>query len=894
MRPTYHIVSHAHWDREWYKTFEQFRSMLVVMVDDLLELLRRDPSYACFTLDGQAIVLEDYLAVRPEREEEIRRLVADGRLIIGPWYILPDEFLVSGEATIRNLLVGREITRTYGKTMDVGYIPDSFGHIAMMPAILNGFGIDNALLYRGFGGEPDQTTSEYSWIAPDGSRVLLLHLFRHGYSAGYFHQESEGQILSRFAEIKAELDARATTSHRLLLNGGDHHWPDPHLPRTLELLRRNFEGEFIHTTLPHFVEAVKKEVSSPPEVSGELRFGYRYAFVVLGGVYSTRMYLKQRNWLCQNLLQRYVEPLNAWAAMSGMRTQTPLVRHAWKTLLQNHPHDSICGCSIDPVHEEMMTRFRAVEDIGNSVLDQCLGQIIPRDDLASRDDRALFFVNPSPFARSEVAPAEVNFFLQDIVVGLNPDVKVDPRLPPARGLVVRDGAGEEVPFQLIGRKEGYDITYTNYNYPKQTYAETFSLLVDVRNVPPLGFKGFVLERADRFPRYRTSLKVGRRFLENDFLRVDVDAHGACTIRDKIRGTVYRGLNVFEDTGDVGDEYNYSYPRRDRRVLSAGRRCKIRVVEKGPLRGALEATIPLSIPACATPDRKARSTRTVTLPIRTTYSLTSSSRALVIETVVDNSGKDHRLRALVPTGVRTDRVLADSQFCVVERQQRKHDLRAFTIEHPAQVAPMQRFVTVRKGSRGMSVLSLGLPEYELKLDGRGTIALTLLRCVGLLAGEDLITRPGGKAGWHNETPDAQCPGEHRFRYALLPHGGNDREIMELLNEEAERFHYPFLPVRRKNESSLPLEKRFAGIEGRELLLSALKQSEDGTGIVVRVQNLSSGVSDGVLSFAAPVKDAWRTRLDEEVQERLQVSGGGQVRFSVAPRGLFTIKVVFADH
>ncbi|MDH3252363.1 MAG: alpha-mannosidase, partial [Ignavibacteria bacterium] len=333
MKPTYHIVSHSHWDREWYKSFEQFRCMLVNMVDDLLDLLERNPRYECFTLDGQAVILDDYLAVRPENEGRIRALAASGRLLSGPWYILPDEFLVSGESTIRNLQFGIRTASNYGQPMMIGYIPDSFGHIAMMPAILQGFGIDVALVYRGFGGEADQKTSEYWWTSPDGTRALLVHLYRHGYSGGYFHQETDDQILQRFAGLKNELDERATTSQRLLMNGGDHHWPDPRLPDTIELLRRHFDADFVHSTIPRYVEAIKQEVNGLPEVSGEFRFGYRYAFAVLSGVYSSRMYLKQRNWQIQNLLQRYVEPLNAVATLKGMRPQFPLVRQAWKTLL---------------------------------------------------------------------------------------------------------------------------------------------------------------------------------------------------------------------------------------------------------------------------------------------------------------------------------------------------------------------------------------------------------------------------------------------------------------------------------------------------------------------------------------------------------------------------------
>lgn len=861
MTPTYHIVSHTHWDREWYLSFEQFRARLVHMVDDLLDLLARDPEYKCFTLDGQTIVLEDYLAIKPERAEEIKRLVAQGRLLIGPWYILPDEFLVSGEATIRNLLFGRRISQQFGTEMKVGYIPDSFGHIAMMPAILKGFDIDNAVLYRGFGGEPEQKTSEYWWTAPDGTRSLLLHFFRHGYSAGYFHQETPEQILSRFAEIKNELDARATTSQRLLMNGGDHHWADPKLPHTLELLRKNFDGHFVHSTLPAHIAALKKEVNGLPEVAGELRFGYRYAFVVLGGVYSSRMYIKQENWQCQTLLERYVEPLNVFAMTKGMRSQTPLIRQAWKNLLQNHPHDSICGCSIDSVHREMMTRFKAVKEIGGSVIEACLNHLIPYDDLSYQDDQYIFFFNPSPFARSEVAEAQINFYLQDIVVGLNPDVKVAPKLPQTGGFVLLDGNGNEVPYQIIRREEGYDITYTQYNYPKQSYADKFSVLVDIRDVPPVGFKGLVIKKTDQFPKYAANFKTGRNFIENDYLRVEVNERGEVTLQDKINGHKYTKLNVFEDSGDVGDEYNYSYPLKDRWINSTKGKARIKFIEKGPLRAALQVKLTMVVPESATPNKQARSKKTVKIPITTTLFLTPHSRALEIETTITNNAKDHRLRVLFPSGIKTNIVYTDSQFCVVKRQQKEYNLSDFTIEHPAKVAPMQRFVTVKDDDKALTLLAYGLPEYELKLDGKGTLALTLLRCVGLLAGENLLTRPGGKSGWHNETPEAQCLGTHTFRYAIFPHRAEEFDLMEAINAECESFHYPLLAVRRKNTDDLKLEDSLLTLAPQAVVLSAIKESEDMKAAIVRWWNPTSYGVSADLSLHLPVKRAMLAKLNE---------------------------------
>ncbi|MBV6505624.1 MAG: Mannosylglycerate hydrolase [Syntrophorhabdaceae bacterium] len=889
MLPTYHIVSHTHWDREWYLSFEQFRAMLVRMVDDLLDLLARDPEYKCFTLDGQTIVLEDYLAIKPERTEEIRQLVAAGRLLIGPWYILPDEFLVSGEATIRNLLFGRRISQQFGTEMKVGYIPDSFGHIAMMPAILKGFDIDNAVLYRGFGGEPEQKTSEYWWTAPDGTRSLLIHFFRHGYSAGYFHQETPEQIVQRFAEIKNELDSRATTSQRLLMNGGDHHWADPKLPQTLELLRKNFAGDFVHSTLPAHIDAIKKEVNGLPEVSGELRFGYRYAFVVLGGVYSSRMYIKQENWRCQTLLERYVEPLNVFAMTKGMRSQTPLIRQAWKNLLQNHPHDSICGCSIDSVHREMMTRFKAVKEIGHSVIETCLNQLIPNDDLAYRDDQYVFFFNPSPFSRSEVAEAQINFYLQDIVVGLNPDVKVAAKLPPPAGFVLLDGSGNEVPYQIIRCEEGYDITYSQFNYPKQTYADKFSILVDIKDVPSVGYKGLRVKKTAHFPKYASPFKTGASFMENEYLRVEVNERGEVTLKDKTSGAKYTKLNVFEDSGDVGDEYNYSYPPKDQWINSNKGKARIKLIEKGPLRAALQVKLTMVVPESATPDKQARSRKTVKIPITTTLFLTPHSRAVEIETTITNNAKDHRLRVLFQSGINTDVVYADSQFCVVKRQQKEYNVKEFTIEHPAKVAPMQRFVTVKNDDRALTLLSYGLPEYELKLDGKGTLALTLLRCVGLLAGENLITRPGGKSGWHNGTPEAQCLGTHTFRYAIFPHRAEEFSTMESINDQCEKFHYPLLAVQRKNIEELKLEDSLLALSPKTAVLSAIKESEDGKAAIVRWWNPTPHEISADLKMNAAAKSIALAKLNEGEMSMLPVAQNQAIE--TEPCGMTTVKVEF---
>jgi hypothetical protein len=211
------VVSHTHWDREWYLPFQKFRMKLVDLIDGLLEILDTEPTYRYFTLDGQTIVLEDYLEVRPENRERLAKYIREGRILIGPWYVLPDEFLVSAESLVRNLLLGHIMAESYGGVMPVGYLPDTFGHPAQIPQILRGFGLDNAIIYRGLAPE----RSEFLWEAPDGSAVLAVYL-PGGYCNAMQLTAAPWRFLDRLPEIIGKVKAMATTDNLLLMNGCDH------------------------------------------------------------------------------------------------------------------------------------------------------------------------------------------------------------------------------------------------------------------------------------------------------------------------------------------------------------------------------------------------------------------------------------------------------------------------------------------------------------------------------------------------------------------------------------------------------------------------------------------------------------------------------------------------
>jgi alpha-mannosidase len=412
-----HLVSHTHWDREWYLTFQQFRLKLVHLIDGLLETLDSNPDYRHFMLDGQTIVLDDYLAIRPGREQTLRRLIGSGRLLIGPWHILPDEFLVSPEATIRNLLQGERTARKFGVKMHLGYIPDPFGHIGQMPQILRGFGIQAAAFRRGLSDEP----CELWWEAPDGSRVLTAYL-RDGYdNAAALPVADKERFVSEVRRLRDGLLPHTASTHILLMQGTDHMEPVPDTPAAIAFARGKLDGDtLIHSTLPDYLDAVRPALGDRPlpVVTGELRSPKRHQ--LLPGVLSTRMWIKQCNRACETLLEKWVEPFTTFAAYSReeekndprLHRAAPVVRQAWRLLMENHPHDSICGCSIDQVHDEMRVRFDQVQQIGEELTRQSLEALAGRvDSKISPDQRtsdsAILVFNPTGAARSDVLSASL-------------------------------------------------------------------------------------------------------------------------------------------------------------------------------------------------------------------------------------------------------------------------------------------------------------------------------------------------------------------------------------------------------------------------------------------------------------------------------------------------------
>jgi membrane-associated phospholipid phosphatase len=391
------VIPHTHWDREWYERFEGYRARLVPMVSRLLDVLERDPDFRSFTFDGQTIAIQDYLEKRPADVPRVQALTRSDRLLIGPWHVLADLLLVSGESIVRNLQEGLRSAGELGRAARVAYVADPFGHPAQLPQILRAFGYDTYVFARGMGDEGESVGSEFWWVSPSGDRVRAAHLVDHYSNAlplvGPADEDPVAlrrRVRAKTARILDRLTPYANGDVLLLMVGDDHVEAYPRLPEVVREMRRAFPNVDARiASLEEFAAAM------PPlrhQVSGEIASG-RYR-PILRGVNSTRVWIKQENVACERLLLEWCEPLDA---LTGGTARDEL-RELWRTLLQNHPHDSICGCSIDAVHDvDMAPRFAFVRERGEALAERLL------DRLAGRGTSPMLW-NPLPWARDAVVP----------------------------------------------------------------------------------------------------------------------------------------------------------------------------------------------------------------------------------------------------------------------------------------------------------------------------------------------------------------------------------------------------------------------------------------------------------------------------------------------------------
>lgn len=843
------LVPHTHWDREWYLTREQSQVLLADLMEDVLTRLGTDHPDAlpCLMLDGQAVVFEDYLATFPSQRASIQALVLANRLQVGPWYVLSDLFVVDAEAIVRNLQLGMRLSKELGRTMPIAYIPDQFGTPAQMPQILSGLGLSDMVVSRGVS-LPRVGGSEFWFEGPDGSRVLAILMPRAYINAAALPEE-ETEATTRLQSEIAFLSEWARTRNLLLMSGHDEQMPQPHLARVVRDADAALVGCDIRIgTLSDHIAGVRRASPNLQVVRGDLRS--HEGLTCLPGTLSSRMYIKQANRRTEDLLLRWAEPWSAMAWRLGQSYPRELMARAWRLLLQCHPHDSISGACLDVVHEEMMTRFARSGQIAEMLADRAMS--IMAHSVARKHPVSLVVFNPLGFDRQECISARV--------YGTGEW---------AENVRVQDCSGNDVPAQVTARGSGVHLR-PEYHKEGGSYVSR-GQWVDITligEVPACGYATFSVSDGALCP--SAGLSVSERRMENDWLVVELERGGTLRIMDKSTGFVYAGCNELVDGGDAGNVYLYMEPQQDYLVSSTDGFIGSYVEEQGPARGVLRLDYCLEIPErmCGA----GRSQETGLVAVQSRVTLGAAARRVEIATTVVNSVRDHRLRAIFPSGVSVDYAEAESSFHVISRPNSPPDLSGWPPGYlpnepwffwpPDGTHPQRSFVDVSDGTRGLAVLNRGLPEYEIIRDSAGhcCIALTLLRCVGIMWQRILPL----------ELPGAQCEGSHTLRYAVYPHAGNWNDAT--VWREAHGFNTAPKAIQvGPGDGSLTPRSSFLRVEPTNVILTALKQAETGTALVARVLNLSPRMAHCQVSCVWPLTRAFLADLSENPREELETEG-----------------------
>jgi mannosylglycerate hydrolase len=864
-----HILSHTHWDREWYLNSAYTNPWLVPFFDSLFKMLDKEPGYR-FILDGQTSLIEDWLEQlesqgksSADARQRLSAYVRAGRVSVGPYYLQPDWQLVSEEALVRNLLIGRQMAAELGGAMQAGWLLDNFGQISQAPQIHRQFGLEGLFVWRGVEMNPERIQSEFTWQSPDGSQVLAVYLVSSYRNAMRLAQYP--QVMARRIQGEIEkLSPFASTPNILLMNGYDQEMqPDDILPALRGGLA-NLDGIQVVQSIPEeYLSAVQRGHPHLPVLRGALYSG-RYISVFPGNL-SSRIYLKIQNDTVQRQLEGSSEPLAALMWTQGLPYPAAGLTRTWKLLLKSHPHDSICGVSIDDVHTDMEKRFTACAALATEIEAHAYANLV------ANIDTTLF---PNALCRWVIA---------------NPTIT----------------AGGSVVCLPSSLPEGARWVDNTGNPLSSQTDSNGALLLRIHQVPSAGYCTlYALPPETTAPKPQVPvLRVDplRHKIENEFFSLEVAEDGRLNLTDRDSGKIYSGLAVFEDRGDAGDTYNYSFPAHDQVITNLGSTATIRFLETGPLRARVQIDLRLSLPKGLAPGRKRRSRVTRILPVSSFVTVEAGSPLVKIHTQVLNTVRDHRLRVLFPTGLDIQVSHAEVQFDVITRpitppryddasiptHVRRVILGAREPE-PATLFPQRDFVDLNDGQCGFAIINRGLPEFEVLPENR-TIALTLFRSVGWIARPDLFTRIGD-AGPLISVPGAQCLRRMEFNYAIIAHAG-DWQISSV-PEQAESFNRRLLGGEiGSHPGSLPPSASFFRLldPSSALKVTAIKRAEDGMAIIIRLHNLSGSPAAAKLQCLPRIKSAVSAGLTEDRREALLVEDPHSLALAVGPKKILTLRL-----
>lgn len=821
-----HIVPHMHWDREWYFSAEESKLLLLNNMEEIMQRLETDPNYPTYTLDGQTAIIEDYLSLKPENKDRFKKLVNQGRLIIGPWYTQTDEMVVGGESIVRNLLYGHIDCLEYNHCMKIGYLPDSFGQSAQMPMILNGFDIHRSMFWRGTSERKGTHHTEFYWKSDDGSQVLT-QLLPLGYAIGkYLPTDKEG-LKERCSKYMPVLEKGASTNHLLVPNGHDQMPLQKNINDVIFQLHSIYpDKHFFLSSYENLFEELEKH-NHYPTLHGEFLDG-KY-MRVHRSIFSSRNDIKCMNTLLENKMTHLLEPIASIAYTLGVEYYHGFIESIWKEMLKNHAHDSIGCCCSDAVHNEIYQRFLLCNERIDSLIEFYKRKMT---DSISNDislDKVTVF-NLLPYDHKDVI-----------------ETKITTRM---KSFKLLDQNKSKINYKIINQKiidpgliDRQIVHYGNYD-PFIEYTVHFEY-----TIPSMGYETFfVLEDQSSMPLCKEEIN----HIENAYYSLKIHENGSIDLFDKQREKLYENLLIIEESGDDGDGYDYSPPLNDLIITSKDVKANISIHKEG-LKSTVLIQYTLDVPYDL--NSRKNNIKESQLGIKIKLELFDNQNFIHLNIKVNNTAKDHRVRLLIPSSLSGKNSVSDNQFGIIKRSVYDEAMKDWEKENwserPDSIYPMLSYVSIEDSH--IAIITHSTREFEIINNNYDTLALTLFRSVGFLGKEELVRRPHRPSGIKMETPDSQLIKEMDFDLSLTTYDQSSQ--LSRLSKECltPLISYNKMPYNamKMNSSNITCPYSFSLFKELDstLTLSTLKKSEFSKDLILRMFNTT--FKDSQLSLTIPI-------------------------------------------
>ena len=883
-----HVVPHSHWDREWYFTTSRSRIYLMHNLKKVLQVLEADNGYHHFVLDGQASLLDDYIAWKPDDRDRIKSLVKSGKLIVGPWYTQTDQLVISGESIVRNMQYGMAISNQFGGYMNVGYVPDSFGQSAAMPQIYREFGIEDTLFWRGVSDDEVRHT-EYQWRGEDGSQVNVYQI-----PAGYYigGEIPEDETISSF--LKADpfktVWSRSTTNQVLFPNGFDQAPARENLGDLVTKMNDSYEEfELEISTFENYINSIKAQHPELETISGELLNGKMMR--IHKSIFSSRPDLKKLNTQVQNYLIQKLEPILAMSYSLGFDYPSEVIKEIWKLMFENAAHDSIGSCVSDTTNEDIYLRYKKAKDLAENLVELTLREIV-------------MHIN----SKSAITLTAFNTATENISGVFETTLYV-----PQLDFAIEDEAGRSYDYTIVNAVDQTDYVLGQGNILDPTKSQfrptriyKVDIAINLKHIVPFGYKQFQLNLVKNT--HRKQEQIQDQVIENEFYKIQVNAEHSVDILDKQLNKWYKNQAILEENGDDGDSFNYSPPRKDKLIHSTQTKPEVVVTQSDIL-----STMELNYNMCVPQNLASRASGKLdaTLPVSLSIKLKKDTTFIDFSFSVDNRDVDsHRMCILFNSEIASKFSYADQQFGIIKRPVvRENEMQLWEKnqdkwhEKPISIETCQSFVALDDSVRGIAVVPKGVREYEIVGDDFDTIRLTLFRTYGFMGKENLLYRPGRASGESViGTPDAQLHKKMTYDFSVVYYQGNLNDYA-LANKVAhhlkglELYQYAeYLNTRLRftqfdTDSHLALEESLFESNGN-LVLSTVKKAEQRDGIILRYYNGSyNTIENETVTFNKPIKLAELVNLKEETKSILDIVDQGVTLPEITHAKFVTLYIEF---